>query len=117
MKMKVRSGIRMHIGFSKQTEGIRQMTKIRSQDQLLDAAEKVFSQKGYDATRLEDIAAELGVLQGSLYYHIESKAGLLRLLRRRRMSRVIERMSEVASSDDSPREKLRRAVYAQMRAL
>jgi AcrR family transcriptional regulator len=33
------------------------MTKIRNQDQLLDAAAKVFSEKGYDAARLEDIAA------------------------------------------------------------
>ena len=85
------------------------MTKIRSQDQLLDAAAKVFSEKGYDAARLEDIAAEVGVLQGSLYYHIESKAGLLRMLRVRRFRDITSRIDAIATSDDAPKEKLRRA--------
>jgi TetR/AcrR family acrAB operon transcriptional repressor len=43
---------------------------------LLDAALSVFSQKGFQVTRLEDIAAEAGVTRGAIYHHFGSKAGL-----------------------------------------
>lgn len=40
-----------------------------SRDKLLSAAEKLFMRKGYAATTLRDISAELGVSHASLYYH------------------------------------------------
>ncbi len=36
---------------------------------LLDAAEKLFSRKGYTAVTLREIGAELGLSHASLYYH------------------------------------------------
>ena len=59
------------------------MTKIRDRDQLVEAAARVFARKGFDSASMEDIAAEVGVLQGSLYYHVSSKAELLFLVQRR----------------------------------
>lgn len=93
------------------------MTKIRDRDQLLDAAAKVFAEKGFEAARLEDIAAELGVLQGSLYYHVASKAELLLLVQRRRFRAITERMEWIAASDLSPREKLAAALREHLRHL
>ncbi|MEU9888874.1 TetR/AcrR family transcriptional regulator [Sphaerisporangium sp. NPDC051011] len=90
------------------------MTKIHSKQQLIAAAEKVFLEKGYDAARVEDIGAELGVLQGSLYYHIGSKAGLLRLVLRHRFTSMTEQIEEIAASSASVRDKLRSAVIAQL---
>jgi len=46
-------------------------------NEILDAAAVVFSEKGYRAARIEDIAAGVGILKGSLYYYIESKEDLL----------------------------------------
>ncbi len=45
--------------------------------EVIDAAARVFDQKGYDATSTQDIADEVGILKGSLYYYIESKEELL----------------------------------------
>jgi len=90
------------------------MTKIHSQEQLIEAAEKLFLEKGYDAVRLEDIGAQLGVLQGSLYYHIGSKAGLLRLVLRRRFTRMTLQVEEIAASSGSVRDKLRAAVLVDL---
>ena len=45
--------------------------------EVLDAAAAVFNEKGYQAARIEDIAARVGILKGSLYYYIESKEDLL----------------------------------------
>lgn len=91
------------------------MTKIRNQQQVIDAAAKVFAEKGYDAARLEDIAAELGVLQGSLYYHIGSKAGLLRLVRVRRFQAITAAIAEIADGPGTPSEKLEHAVHTHLR--
>ncbi len=46
-------------------------------NEILEAAGNVFHEKGYQAARIEDIAARVGILKGSLYYYIESKEDLL----------------------------------------
>jgi TetR/AcrR family acrAB operon transcriptional repressor len=47
---------------------------------LLDAALTVFSQEGYEAARLEDIAQTAGVTRGAIYHHFDNKAGLFAAL-------------------------------------
>ncbi|WP_236792224.1 TetR/AcrR family transcriptional regulator [Amycolatopsis sp. GM8] len=93
------------------------MTKIRSRQQLIDAAAKVFAEKGYDAARLEDIAAELDVLQGSLYYHVGSKAALYRLVLLQRFETIIVAIEKIAAGTASPEDKLRQAIREQLRYL
>lgn len=46
-------------------------------DEILRAAGLEFNDRGYRATRLQDIAARVGLLTGSLYYYIDSKEDLL----------------------------------------
>jgi len=45
--------------------------------EILRAAAEVFSEKGYEATTINDIASRVGLLKGSLYYYMENKADLL----------------------------------------
>lgn len=45
--------------------------------EILDAATSVFSQKGYSAASLQEIADRVGILKGSLYHYIDSKESLL----------------------------------------
>jgi TetR/AcrR family transcriptional regulator, acrAB operon repressor len=47
---------------------------------LLRAALGVFSQRGYSATTLEQVARAAGVTRGAVYWHFESKAALYRAL-------------------------------------
>jgi TetR/AcrR family transcriptional regulator, cholesterol catabolism regulator len=46
-------------------------------DEVLAAATRVFHEKGYAATSIQDVADALGMLKGSLYYYIDSKEDLL----------------------------------------
>ncbi len=48
----------------------------QTRQQLLDAALLVFSRQGYDAARLEDIAAAAKVTRGAIYHHFGGKAEL-----------------------------------------
>lgn len=49
----------------------------RRREEVLDVAAHVFHEKGYAAASIQDVADELGILKGSLYYYIESKQDLL----------------------------------------
>lgn len=45
--------------------------------QILNAAEDIFTQKGFDDARMEDIAEETGVSKGTLYLYFKSKDDLI----------------------------------------
>ncbi|MDR8412005.1 TetR/AcrR family transcriptional regulator [Nonomuraea sp. 3-1Str] len=53
------------------------VTAAETRERLLRAAADVFGQRGYDGTRVADIAAAAGVSNGALYAHFGSKAELL----------------------------------------
>ena len=46
------------------------------ENQITDAAEVVFSRQGYDNTKMEDIAAQIGVSKGTVYFYFSSKENL-----------------------------------------
>ncbi|MBV9293559.1 MAG: TetR/AcrR family transcriptional regulator [Frankiales bacterium] len=53
------------------------VTAAETRERLLRAAADVFAQRGYDGTRVADIAKAAGVSNGALYAHFDSKAELL----------------------------------------
>jgi len=50
----------------------------RKREEILRAGLRVFSQKGFAAATMDDIALELEATKGLLYYHFETKEDLLR---------------------------------------
>lgn len=53
------------------------VTAEQTRERLLQAAADVFARRGYEGTRVADIAAAAGVSNGALYAHFSSKADLL----------------------------------------
>ncbi|WP_182887102.1 TetR/AcrR family transcriptional regulator [Microbispora sp. H10885] len=53
------------------------VTAAETRERLLRAAAEVFARRGYDGTRVADIAAVAGVSNGALYAHFGSKAELI----------------------------------------
>jgi AcrR family transcriptional regulator len=49
----------------------------RRDKEVLEAATKVFYERGYAAASVQDIADELGILKGSVYHYIDTKEDLL----------------------------------------
>ena len=41
---------------------------------------KLFAEKGYDATSIEEITVNVGVAKGTLYYHVSSKEEIFQFL-------------------------------------
>ena len=56
-----------------ETPSKRELQREERRSQILNAALTVFSQKGYHATNVSDVAAQAGVSQGTIYWYFESK--------------------------------------------
>jgi TetR/AcrR family acrAB operon transcriptional repressor len=66
----------------------------KTRQALLKAALTIFSQKGYAATTLEDVATEAGVTRGAIYWHFGSKVELYTAL----LEEYSARGSEIAQA-------------------
>ena len=55
----------------------RSSVKGARREAILEAATRLFAERGYAQTSTQDIADEVGVLKGSLYYYVRSKEELL----------------------------------------
>jgi TetR/AcrR family transcriptional regulator, cholesterol catabolism regulator len=80
--------------------------------QIIEAAEMLFSERGYHGTTMRDIAAETGILPGSLYAHIESKEDVLLEICTAAAAQFMTGVEIVATGPWPPKEKLRRAMRA-----
>jgi AcrR family transcriptional regulator len=80
-----------------------------TRQRILGAAARVFREHGYVATRLTDIAEEIGMKPGSLYYHFESREALVEELInagvRRTRQAAVERLASLPA-DAGPLDKL-----------
>jgi AcrR family transcriptional regulator len=68
---------------------------------ILDAAERVFGEEGYEATKVQRIAAEAGLSLTTLYSVQESKWEIYRAVHRRRLSEVMRQTQGVLQKDIS----------------
>jgi len=68
---------------------LRQRRKDERPQELLDAALELFVEKGFAATRSEEVAARAGVSKGTLYLYFPSKEELLKAVIRERLSSQI----------------------------
>ena len=48
-------------------------------ESVLQGAVRVFNERGYDGTAMEDLSHELGISKSAIYHHVESKEQLLTL--------------------------------------
>lgn len=81
---------------------------------IVATAARLFKEKGYRATTLEDIAAAVGMLKGSLYYYIRSKEELLYLVVRDPIREVYSELETIVAADLPFTEKIARAIANHM---
>jgi AcrR family transcriptional regulator len=91
-------------------EGGRQRRNRR--DDVIEAAVRVFHQKGYASASIQDVAAEVGVLKGSLYHYIDSKEDLLARIFEDSAGHFTAMLEEAGGLDERPVERLRSFAYA-----
>lgn len=65
-------------------------------NEILDVAERLFSQKGFEGTSTNEILEEIGIARGTLYYHFKSKEDIMNALIERYNKRILSAAKEVA---------------------
>lgn len=87
---------------------------LRRAEEIIDAAARVFAERGYHGTSTQAIADVLGMRQASLYYYFPSKEAALELVCLRGTDGFVEAAEAVVESAGSPLDKLRRLIAAHL---
>jgi TetR/AcrR family transcriptional regulator len=82
----------------------------RTRSAILAAAEEQFSRHGYVATRLEDVAAAVGVKRAALFYHFADKQSLYDAVIASAFRPLVARLDEAFSAEGTPSLRLESAV-------
>jgi AcrR family transcriptional regulator len=80
---------------------------IDSRQEILRTAARLFQQRGYDATSMNDVAAALKLSKGGLYHHFQSKDEILFEIMNHAMDITQERVLNPVRSIADPEERLR----------
>ncbi|MDT3737596.1 MAG: TetR/AcrR family transcriptional regulator [Denitratisoma sp.] len=80
--------------------------------ELTAAALELFVEKGFAATRLEEVAARAGVSKGTLYLYFDSKEALFKAVVREGLVPLIEEGETLVAQSSAPAEELFRAIVA-----
>lgn len=69
-------------------------------DELIETAERLFLEKGYDNTAVADIVKAVGVAQGTFYYHFASKEEILGAILVKSLEEVGRAISDITGRTD-----------------
>jgi len=67
----------------------------------IEAAATVFAEKGFHGATTQNIAAEMGIKQGSLYYYFKSKEEALQLVCEYGFENYVQRMQKICAKPQS----------------
>lgn len=84
---------------------------IGTEQRIFDAADRVFSRRGTDGARMQEIAEEAGVNKALLHYYYRTKEQLAEAVFRQTIGRFVPTVFEVMSSDLELEEKVERVVH------
>ena len=88
-----------------------------TRDDILEAAAQIFSQKGFHAASMQDIAVAVNLQKASLYHHVNSKQEILVALLDRALDLLIDEMQSVLDLPLPPDRKLPLAIQAYLSAM
>jgi TetR/AcrR family transcriptional regulator, cholesterol catabolism regulator len=89
----------------------------RRRDEVLATAARLFAERGYAATSTTDIARELGMHRGSIYYYLSTKEDLLYELIQQRYRSGTELLERVADRDGDALARLRWLIEEHVKAV
>lgn len=78
--------------------GNRKVDAAERRQAILDAALTVFAERGYEAARLDDMAARAGVAKGTLYLYFKDKEALFEALVRGAVSPILGKVGAAAAA-------------------
>lgn len=93
---------------------VRNSRLLRRADEIIDAAARVFAERGYHGTSTQAIADVLGMRQASLYYYFPSKEAALEVVCARGVEGHAEAADAIVAGNDPPPAKLSKLIAAHL---
>lgn len=84
--------------------------QMATEDAFIAAATKLFAQKGYKDTSINDLARELGLTPASMYHYVDGKQDLLARVLETGMAGFLSRLEGIVDGTSSPRTKVAMAI-------
>ncbi|MFJ5764213.1 TetR/AcrR family transcriptional regulator [Lysinibacillus sp. NPDC093210] len=66
-------------------------------NEILDVADELFGQKGFDGTSTNEILEKVGIARGTLYYHFKSKEDIMDALIERYTVQILQSAKKIAA--------------------
>ena len=79
------------------------MTGKERREQLLDIGRRLFAERGFEGTSIEEIAAKAGVSKPVVYEHFGGKEGLYAVVVDREVDRLLTLAEELGPAEKAPR--------------
>ncbi len=89
----------------------------KTKRKIFETSMKLFSEKGYEATSIEEITATVGVAKGTLYYHFSSKEEIFNFLVEEGMKLLKMSIEIKTSKCTTTIEKLKAIVLIQLKGI
>lgn len=83
-------------------------TKEERRKEIIETAGKLFEEKGYEQTQVQDIVNEIGVAKGLFYYYFKSKDEVMEELADRYADAIIDDVHKLIDKDISTFDKINR---------
>lgn len=80
-------------------------------ESVLSGAVRVFNERGYDGTSMEDLSRELGITKSAIYHHVVGKEELLRLGVNRALDGLFAVLEEVKAVEGTALHRLELLVH------
>jgi TetR/AcrR family fatty acid metabolism transcriptional regulator len=84
--------------------------------QILDAAVRVFAERGYETSRVGDVASQAGVAYGLVYHYFDSKEAVLEAVFREAWGRLLTAVAQAEQAAGTAPERLALVVKIVLRA-
>jgi TetR/AcrR family transcriptional regulator, transcriptional repressor for nem operon len=79
--------------------------------QIVDVADRLFYERGFEATSFADIAKDVGLSRGNFYYHFKTKDEILDAVIERRMANTRAMLAAWEQETGSPTDRIRSFVH------
>lgn len=82
------------------------MTAVGTRDLIVEKADSLFYEGGFEATSFADIAAAVGISRGNFYHHFKTKDAILDAVISRRQQRTSEMLDNWQAKGAAPRDRI-----------
>lgn len=89
----------------------------KTKRKIFETSMKLFAEKGYDATSIEEITATVGVAKGTLYYHFSSKDEIFYFLVEEGMKLLKNSIEIKTSKFDNVVDKIKAIILIQIKVI